>query len=159
MNGAQLVLTASLGHYFCGCVVAGAGVAGALGAGVDGADGAGADPEAGGGVAGAPGWVTVPGAGVTVVPGGGVAAPGAPLMVVPGGRLPEAPGVPGAPGRAPGGILPGPPGRVPGGPPIPGRVGAAGMSVTSTNSTSKMRSDFAGIPGWSGPWSGMARIP
>jgi hypothetical protein len=35
----------------------------------------------------------------------------------------------------------------PGIPPIPGRVGGVGMSVTSTSSTSKMRSALGGIPG------------
>jgi len=74
-------------------------------------------------------------------------------MVVPGsGAEPGvagAPGVPGAPGcgTIPPGTPPGMPGRAPGFAPMPGRCGAAGMSVTSTNSTSKIRSDFAGIPG------------
>ena len=67
------------------------------------------------------------------------------------------PGEGGTPGAVAEGAVAGAPGvggwlpigmEWPGGiPPIPGRAGGVGKSVTLTSVTSKMRSDFAGIPG------------
>ena len=61
-------------------------------------------------------------------------------------------GAPGAPGIGrPPGI-----GRIP---PIGGRLAGMGSSFTSTNSTSKIKSDLGGMPGWSASGPGRPMAP